>query len=124
MLWLTHRKIPKHRVKIGARARKATGVEDVYWDMTDEEVAIVAQKFSDVRLKEESEEIARTIEEEGTKCPECGCSLVHALSYGINVMGPGKTYAQRKMWPFTISYDVVCSKCGLVIRQATHEVHR
>lgn len=100
------------------------GVEDVYWDITDEEVGIVAQKFPDVNLKEELEEIARTVEEEDTKCPECGCSLVYALSYGINVMGTGKTYAQRKMWPFTISYDVVCSKCGLVIRQATHKVHR
>lgn len=121
---MTRRKTPKHRVKIGKRARKAIGVEDVYWDITDKEVAFVAEKFPDVNLKEELEEIARDVEEEDTKCPECGCSLVYALSYGINLAGVGKTYAQRKMWSFTISYDVVCSKCGLAIKQATHKVHR
>ena len=74
-------------------------------------------------FKKEWEEIAREVEDEENRCPECGSSVVHAV-VSSNPMGVGKTYAKSKMRPFTIFYDVACSKCGLVLRQSAHEVHR
>lgn len=101
-------------------------VEDVYQELTEEEADVLLELFpegkNDYNLKDELEHIAEEVEEEVTQCPECGSSLVHAV-LSSNPMGIGETYTQ-KMRPFTIFYDVVCSKCGLVLKQAVHEVHQ
>jgi ssDNA-binding Zn-finger/Zn-ribbon topoisomerase 1 len=108
---------------------KSLRVEDADWDVTDEEAAAVkAEMFLDPKnnynSKEEWAEITGKVEEEGRRCPECGSPLVHAAVSTTVSEGVGQTYAQSKMRPFTVFYDVVCPKCGLVLGQSTKKVHR
>jgi len=45
-------------------------------------------------------------------CPECGTLVTKAiLSRGAT--GVGQTYAQASRKPFTITYEIVCPRCGL-----------
>ena len=126
---MRRRKKPKQRWKIKLQShvkRKGVGVEDVYLDMKGEKGDVLGEVFPELEnnesLQQEVKEIVAKVEEKGTTCPECGGSFVYAV-VSSNPMGVGKTYTQR-MRPFTIFYDVVCSKCGLVVEQATHVVHR
>lgn len=114
------------RKKIQKRQRKIKHTdEDAYWERIDEEDA-AAWISTDVKdsydLKEEDIEVTNKVEAEGI-CPECGGSLIQAIESGGS-MGVGKTYAQLKMKPWSVSYEVVCSKCGLVLRKSVRQVHR
>jgi len=90
----------------------------------DDYIDIVANDANEVGIVRPGEENVIALEElEEDTCPECGSPLAY-VPISDNRMGVGQTYDQTKMNPFTIFYDVLCQKCGLVVKHATHEVHR
>ena len=100
--------------------------EDFQWD------------FKDIEELEKSDEIEVNREYQGTKrelvlgevsiikvrekCPSCGGELVYA-PVSDNQQGTGQTYSQR-MKPYSIYEEIVCSRCGLVVKEETRRVYR
>lgn len=113
----------RRRLKINPRVRRILKDEAIYLDISDEELRKLVEEYPDINIQQELTEIVRETEKEIMVCPECGSTLVYA-KVSSNPMGVGKTYAQAKMRPFAIFYEVVCSNCGLVLDHAIHEVHR
>jgi len=56
------------------------------------------------------------------RCPSCGGELVYA-PVSDNQQGTGQTYSQR-MKPYSIYEEIVCSRCGLVVKEETRRVYR
>lgn len=109
----------KHKKKVQLKRKKKYGETDTFWEMEDEEVAVGIGISPEA---EERVEPTREAEEEMTTCPECGGSLFLADESG-GAMGVGKTHAQARMKPFSVSSEVVCSKCGLVVGKSVRHVH-
>lgn len=117
------KKIPKKRIKIKHKSLEMEGIDS---DVREGEISGMMETFADIENHHDTitgEEITEEIDEEELKCPQCGGSLIKA-PIGGHPMGVGKAYAQSKMWSYSISEEVVCSKCGLVLNQSSREVHR
>ena len=114
------------KVKFKGRVRKALGI-DIQWEMNDEELDILEKEFSkekmDVTMKQIEEGIAKEIKQNEMICPECGALATKAILCG-GAMGVGQTYAQAGMRPFTITYEIVCPRCGLVLGKETYTIHK
>ena len=65
----------------------------------------------------ESESIDNHLEKE--TCEECNTRLVPVIKPIIQTEGVGPTYAQAHPKSFSIMYDIVCPKCGLVYGSTT-----
>jgi len=72
--------------------------------------------------KAETADGDRELEPLTTHCPECGTRLIEPAIPIINPPGVGQTYSQH-MRSWTVSTDIVCPKCGLVVGQSKREVH-
>ena len=106
------------KFKLKGRIYKAFEI-DIQRELSDEEPAVLEE--GDVAVKQIEEDIA----EETTCneiCPECGMPVTRPILSG-GPMGVGQTYAQR-MGPYTNTYEVVCPRCGLVLRIETKTIHR
>jgi 2-phosphoglycerate kinase len=113
------------KIKVKRRIRKALGV-DIQWELNDEELSILEKEFSregNITIEQIEEEIAKEVKHNEMICPECRTPATKAILCG-GAMGVGQTYAQAHMSPFTITYEVVCPRCGLVLSTETITVHK
>lgn len=55
-------------------------------------------------------------------CEECKSPLRISTIPIIQNEGVGQTFAQEHVRSFSVQYDIVCSKCGLVHGKTTREI--
>ena len=82
-----------------------------------------SERKNNFTIEEIEKEIAREIKQNERICPECGTPVTKAILSG-GAMGVGQTYAQTGMRPFTITYEIVCPRCGLVLDTETYTIHK
>jgi predicted RNA-binding Zn-ribbon protein involved in translation (DUF1610 family) len=58
-----------------------------------------------------------------TNCPECGTLLIEAPMQTITSQGVGPAHSQH-MKGWSEATELVCPKCGLVIRTSRRIIHR
>ena len=56
-------------------------------------------------------------------CPECGARLIEPPIQAITSQGVGPTYSQH-MKGWSEATELVCPKCGLVVKTSRRIVHR